>query len=180
MATVAPQFPRERIVHWDDPRALAEAGRAMSGRDFLDAVLRRALPSPPICHLVDFTFERIDDGRVEMVLTPQESQYNPIGSVHGGIIATVLDSAMGCAVHTKLPLGRAYTTLEIKVNYLRGVNRETGPMSAVGWVVHLGRQTAMAEASLCDARGKLFAQASTTCLIFDVPGQSVPAPNTNR
>ena len=180
MATVAPQFPRERIVHWDDPRALAEAGRAMSGRDFLDAVLRGALPSPPICHLVDFTFERIDDGRVEMVLTPQESQYNPIGSVHGGIIATVLDSAMGCAVHTKLPRGRAYTTLEIKVNYLRGVNRETGPMSAVGWVVHLGRQTAMAEASLCDARGKLFAQASTTCLIFDVPGQSVPALNTDR
>src|ERR1700676_708670 len=88
MATVAPQFPRERIVHWDDPRALAEAGPAMSGRDFLDAVLRGALPSPPICHLVDFTFERIDDGRVEMVLTQQESQYNPIGSVHGGIIAT--------------------------------------------------------------------------------------------
>jgi uncharacterized protein (TIGR00369 family) len=82
---------------------------------------------------------------------------------------------MGCAVHTKLPLGRAYTTLEIKVNYLRGVNRETGPMSAVGWVVHLGRQTAMAEASLSDARGKLFARASTTCLIFDVPDQSVIA-----
>jgi len=174
MATVASQLPRERIIHWDDPRALAEAGRAMSGRDFLDAVLRGELPPPPICHLVDFTFERIDDGHVEMALTPQESQYNPIGSVHGGIIATVLDSVMGCAVHTKLPLGRAYTTLEIKVNYLRGVNRESGPMTAIGRVIHLGRQTAMAEASLSDASGKLFAQASTTCLIFDVPGQSVP------
>jgi uncharacterized protein (TIGR00369 family) len=174
MATVSPQLPRERFIHWDDPRALAEAGRTMSGRDFLDAVLRGELPPPPICHLVDFTFERIDDGRVEMVLTPQESQYNPIGSVHGGIIATVLDSVMGCAVHTKLPLGHAYTTLEIKVNYLRGVNRETGPMTAIGRVIHLGRQTAMAEASLSNASGKLFAQASTTCLIFDVPGQSVP------
>jgi uncharacterized protein (TIGR00369 family) len=81
---------------------------------------------------------------------------------------------MGCAVHTKLPLGRAYTTLEIKVNYLRGVNRETGPMTAIGRVIHLGRQTAMAEASLLDASRKLFAQATTTCLIFDVPGQSVP------
>jgi uncharacterized protein (TIGR00369 family) len=169
MATVAPQPPGERIIHWDDPRALAEAGRTMSGRDFLDAVLRGELPPPPICHLVDFSFERIDDGRVEMVLTPQESQYNAIGSVHGGIIATVLDSVMGCAVHTKLPLGKAYTTLEIKVNYLRGVNRETGPMAAIGRVIHLGRQTAMAEASLADASGKLFAQASTTCLIFDVP-----------
>src|SRR5882724_9730520 len=175
MATVSSQFLRERTIRWDDPRALAEAGRAMSGRDFLDAVLRGALPSPPISHLVGMTFERIDDGRIEMVLTPQESHYNPIGAVHGGIIATVLDSVMGCAVHTKLPLGRAYTTLEIKVNYLRGVNRETGPMSAVGWVVHLGRQTAMAEGSLSDARGKLFAQASTTCLIFDVPDQSVIA-----
>jgi acyl-coenzyme A thioesterase PaaI-like protein len=107
MITVSSQFPRERIIHWDDPRALAEASRAMSGRDFLDAILRGALPSPPIAHLVGITFERIDDGRVEMALMPQESQYNPIGSVHGGIIATVLDSVMSCAVHTKLPLGRA-------------------------------------------------------------------------
>jgi hypothetical protein len=74
VAIVTPQSARERVIHWDDPRALAEAGRAMSRRDFLDAVLRGALPSPPICHLVDFTFERIDDGRVAMVLTPQESQ----------------------------------------------------------------------------------------------------------
>jgi uncharacterized protein (TIGR00369 family) len=174
MATVSPQLPRERSIHWDDPGALAEAGQTMSGRDFLDAILRGELPSPPICHLVDFTFDRVDDGRVEMVLTPQESQYNPIGSVHGGIIATVLDSVMAAAVQTKLPVGRAYTTLEIKVNYLRGVNRETGPMTAVGSVIHLGRRTAMAEASLSDAGGKLYAQASTTCLLFDVPGPSVP------
>ena len=87
MAIVSPQLRRERATHWDDPDPLAEAGRTMSGRAFLDAILRGELPSPPICHLVDFTFDRIDDGRVEMVLTPQESQYNPIGSVHGGIIA---------------------------------------------------------------------------------------------
>ena len=163
---------RERTIRWEDPGALAEAGRSISGRDFLDAILRGELPAPPICHLVDFAFERVDDGRVTMLLTPQESHYNPIGSVHGGIIATILDSVMGCAVHTKLPSGRSYTTLEMKVNYLRSVNRESGPMSAIGWVVHLGRQTAVAEATLSDARGKLFAQASTTCLIFDVPGLS--------
>jgi acyl-coenzyme A thioesterase PaaI-like protein len=108
MPTVSPQLRRERAIHWDDPGALAEAGQTMSGRAFLDAILRGELPSPPICHLVDFTFDRIDDGRVEMVLTPQESQYNPIGSVHGGIIATVLDSVMAGAVHTKLPGGESH------------------------------------------------------------------------
>ncbi len=84
----------------------------MSGRDFLDAMLRGELPLPPICHLVDFTSDRIDIGRVEMALKPRESQYNRIVSVHGGIIATVLNSVMGCAVHAKLPVGRAYTKLD--------------------------------------------------------------------
>jgi uncharacterized protein (TIGR00369 family) len=168
MPTLSAQLPRERTIRWDDPRALAAAGQTMSGRDFLEAMLRGDVPLPPICRLVDFSIDRVGDGSVEMVLKPQESQYNPIGSVHGGIIATVLDSVMGCAVHTKLPFGRAYTTLEIKVNYLRGVNRDSGPMKAVGRVIHLGRQTAMAEASLSDASGRLFAQASTTCLIFEV------------
>ncbi|MCD0417292.1 PaaI family thioesterase [Rubrivivax sp. JA1024] len=160
--------PRERVIRWDDPQALAKAGRTMAGRDFLEALLRGDLPLPPICHLADFNFDVVDDGRVEMILNPHESQYNPIGSVHGGIIATVLDSVLGCAVHTRLPFGKGYTTLEIKVNYLRGITGETGPMRAVGRVLHLGSRTAMAEASLSDASGRLFAQASTTCLIFEV------------
>jgi acyl-coenzyme A thioesterase PaaI-like protein len=91
MPTLSAQLPRERTIRWDDPRALAAAGQTMSGRDFLEAMLRGDVPLPPICHLVDFSIDRVDDGRVEMVLKPQESQYNPIGSVHGGIIATVLD-----------------------------------------------------------------------------------------
>jgi uncharacterized protein (TIGR00369 family) len=174
MATVPPQLRRERIVQWSDPGALAEAGQTMGGRDFLDAILRGELPHPPACQLVDLTFNRIDDGQVEMLLKPDEAQYNPIGSVHGGIIATALDSVMGCAVHSKLQMGQAHTTLEIKVNYLRGVTRETGPMRAIGRVIHLGRRTAMAEGSLSDASGKLFAHASTTCLILDAPVQLVP------
>jgi len=116
------------------------------------------------------------DGRIVRArFVPRAEHIGFKQTVHGGIIATVLDSVMGCAVHTKLPLGRTYTTLEIKVNYLRGVNRETGPMSAVGWVVHLGRQTAMAEGSLSDARGRLFAQASTTCLIFRSSARTSPS-----
>jgi uncharacterized protein (TIGR00369 family) len=163
---------RERLVRWDDPQALAEAGRAMSGRAFLDAMVRGELPSPPVCDLVGFTIESVEDGRVTMVMRAQESQYNPIGMVHGGIIATVLDSVMGCAVHTKLPVGRGYTTLEIKVNYLRAVREANGLMRAVGTVIHFGRQTAMAEASFLDADGKLHAQSNTTCLLFDIPTAS--------
>jgi uncharacterized protein (TIGR00369 family) len=168
VTTKSPNAQRERIIRWDDPLALAEAGRTMSGREFLDAMLRGELPLPPIFHLIDFALYRIEDGRVELVSRPNESQYNPIGSVHGGIIATILDSVMACAVQTKMPAGRAYTTLEIKVNYLRAVNCDVEPMTAVGRVVHLGRQTAMAEGSLSDTDGKLYAQASTTCLVFDV------------
>lgn len=174
MTTLSEQLPRERTICWDDPRALAAAGQTMGGRDFLEAMLRGDIPSPPICRLVDFSFDQVDDGRVEMILRPHESQYNPIGSVHGGIIATVLDSVMGCAVHAKLPFGKGYTTLEIKVNYLRGINCESGPMRAIGRVIHLGRRTAMADASLSDARGRMFAQASTTCLIFELPPQGTP------
>jgi uncharacterized protein (TIGR00369 family) len=164
MATTSPQLSRTRTIHWDDPGALAEAGQTMSGRDFLDAILRGELPHPPVCQLVDLTFNRIDDGQVEMLLKPDEAQYNPIGSMHGGIIATALDSVVGCGAHT---------TLEIKVNYLRGVTREIGPMRAIGRVMHFGRRTAMAEGSLSDVSGKLFGQASTTCPVKSVPRAEV-------
>lgn len=160
---------RERIVQWNDPRELANAGRTKSGRAFLDAMLAGEIPLPPICHLVGFVFEEIEDDRVVMTFTPHESQYNPIGTVHGGAISTVLDSVMGCAVHSLLPLGRGYTTVELKVNMLRAVRTESGPLRATGRVLYLGRQTAMAEGSLLDATGKLYAQATTTCLVFDTP-----------
>src|SRR5271168_3489968 len=114
-------FVRERVIRWNDPAALANAGQAMSGRAFLEAIVRGELPPPPVCKLVDFDIAAVEDGKVTMQMRPNESHYNPIGSVHGGIIATLLDSVMGCAVHTKLPAGRGYTSLEIKVNYLRAV-----------------------------------------------------------
>ncbi|ORA32808.1 PaaI family thioesterase [Mycobacterium aquaticum] len=162
----APQV-RERIIHWDDPQQLANAGHATSGRAFLDAILAGDIPHPPICELIGFAFEEIDDGRVVMTFNPHESQYNPIGMVHGGAISTVLDSVMGCAVHSMLPRGRGYTTLELKVNMLRAVRTQTGQLHATGKVLHLGRQTAMAEASLIDKAGKVYARATTTCLVVD-------------
>jgi uncharacterized protein (TIGR00369 family) len=106
---------------------------------------------------------------VVMRLTPAEYHYNPIGTMHGGILATLLDSVMGCAVHSTLPKGRAYTSLEIKVNYVRAVTNESGELSAEGNVVHGGRRSAVAEAKVVDAKGRLCATASTTCLVFDLP-----------
>jgi len=160
---------RERVVRWQDPKALAAAGRGMSGRDFLQALADGRLPPPPIADLVGFTLTEIGEGRVVLALVPDESHYNPIGSVHGGVIATVLDTVMGCAVHSTLPAGRGYTTLEIKVNYTRPVLAGAGPVRAVGRVIHAGRQTAVAEATLVDGRDRVLAHASSTCLIFDIP-----------
>lgn len=160
---------RERQVRWEDPRRLATAGRGMSGFELLSAVRAGALPPPPVAQLVGFSFDEVGEGRVIMSLIPAEEHYNPLGGVHGGIIATLLDSVMGCAVHSRLPVGRGYTTLEIKVNYLRAITQETGRVRAEGKVLHLGRQMATAEARLVDGPGRLHAHATTTCLVFDLP-----------
>lgn len=161
--------PRQRLVRWEDPHALAAAGRTLSGRDYLEAIRSGLLPRPPVAALIDFTFDTVKEGHAVMSLLPAEEHYNPIGSVHGGIIATLLDSVMGCAVHASLPQGRGYTTLEIKVNYLRAVTHATGRVRAEGSIIHVGRQMAAAEARLFDAADRLYAHATTTCLVFDVP-----------
>jgi uncharacterized protein (TIGR00369 family) len=163
---------RERVVTWQDPAAAARAGRALSGIEYLDAIRTRALPAPPVAALIGFEIEAVEPGRVVMVLTPGEHHYNPLGAVHGGIAATLLDSVMGCAVHTSLPAGRGYTTIEIKVNYLKPITAATGPVRAEGTVVQVGRQIAMAEARLTDATGRIYAAGSSSCLIFDLAERS--------
>ena len=160
---------RERTVTWGDPKAAAHAGRTMAGLDYLRAMGEGTLPPPPVSALLGMEVAEVEPGRVVMRLWPGEHLYNPLGSVHGGLLATLLDSVMGCAVHSTLPQGRGYTTLEIKVNYVRAVTDAAGMVSAEGRVVHVGRQTAVAEARLTDAAGKLYATANTTCLVFDLP-----------
>jgi uncharacterized protein (TIGR00369 family) len=113
-----------------------------------------------------FDLAEVSEGRVVFTLDPGEQHYNPIGVVHGGVAATLLDSAMGCAVASMLPKGRAYTTLEIKVNYVRALKFETGRVRAIGSVIHMGGQVATAEARLVDAAEKLYAHATTTCILF--------------
>jgi uncharacterized protein (TIGR00369 family) len=170
--THMPPPSRTRTIEWHDPQALAAAGRGLPGRAFLDAIRAGNLPPPPVAQLLEFTLETIGDGQAVFALKPGEMHYNPLGSAHGGIIATLLDSAMGCAVHSTLPAGRGYTTLEIKVNYLRAVTQGTGPVRAAGRTIHVGRTTGTAEATLADAAGRLYAHATTTCLLFDLPREA--------
>lgn len=158
---------RTRTVHWSDPKALAAMAKDHAGIDLFRKLMAGEGFTPPIAALIGQTLEEVDEGRVVMKLEAGEWLYNPIGTVHGGAIATLLDSVMGCAVHTTLPKGRGYTSLEIKVNFLRAVTVEMGAITAEGRAVHTGRRSAVAEGKAFDAAGKLVATASTTCLVFD-------------
>ena len=157
---------RTRTFSWDDPRALAEAARGLTGLEFLKKVASGELPRPPISALMNFGLAELDEGRAVFTAEPAEYHYNPIGVVHGGLAATLLDSAMGCAVHSVLPAGAGYTTLEIKVNYIRALTAETGEVRCEARVIHVGGRTATAEGKVLDAAGTLYAHATTTCIIF--------------
>ncbi|WP_042391879.1 PaaI family thioesterase [Streptacidiphilus carbonis] len=164
------QTVRERAYTWSDPMATAGVAAGLSGMEFFAAMEQGRVPPPPILNTLDFDGVSFDEGRVEFRLTPKEFHYNPIGSVHGGVFATLLDSACGCAVHTRLPAGVFYTSLDLTVKFLRPVSVATGTITAVGSVVHLGRRTALAEARLLDAEGRVCATATSSCLIMR-PGE---------
>ncbi|HWM44252.1 MAG TPA: PaaI family thioesterase [Burkholderiales bacterium] len=153
-------------VSWDDPMALAEAARAMAGIEFLRAMRDGKLPHPPICALLSYRLVEVEAGHAVFEATPGEQHYNPIGVVHGGLAMTLLDSAMGCAVQTQMPHGGGYTTLEAKTNLVRAVTSSTGVLRAIGKVLHLGKRVATAEARLEDREGKLYAHATTTCIVL--------------
>ena len=157
---------RTRTFSWEDPKALAEAARGLTGLEFLKKVAAGELPRPPISALMDFGLAEIEEGRAVFTVKPAEFHYNPIGVVHGGLAATLLDSAMGCAVHSTLPAGAGYTTLEVKVNFVRPLTAETGEVRCEAEVIHVGGRTATAEGKVVDASGKLYAHATTTCIIF--------------
>lgn len=157
---------RTRTISWEDPRALAEAGRALSGLEYLRKIVAGELPRPPIGALMNYNISELSEGRAVFTVQPAEYHYNPIGVVHGGLAATLLDSAMGCAVHSTLPAGTGYTTLEIKVNYIRPMTAETGRMRCEAKVIHVGSRTASAEGRVVDESGKLYAHGTSTCIIF--------------
>jgi uncharacterized protein (TIGR00369 family) len=166
MSSTLEKGTRTRTVSWEDPRALAEAGRGLSGLEYLQRMIAGELPRPPISSLMNFGLTELREGHAVFTAEPAEYHYNPIGVVHGGLAATLLDSAMGCAVHSTLPAGAGYTTLEIKVNYVRPMTAETGEVRCEARVIHVGGRTATAEGRVIDASGKLYAHATTTCMIF--------------
>ena len=157
---------RSLEVTWKDPMQLAEKGRAMPGIEFLRAIRDGRLPAPPIARLLGFDLVEVESGHAVFELAPGEQHYNPIGVVHGGVAMTLLDSAMGCAVQTQMPAGDGYTTLEAKTNLVRPITSTTGRLRAIGKLVHLGKRVATAEGRLEDQEGKLYAHATTTCLIL--------------
>ncbi|MEV0643244.1 PaaI family thioesterase [Streptomyces sp. NPDC050619] len=160
---------RTRTYQWEDPALLADAAGRMAGIDFLRELKAGRLPGPPVNYTVDFTLDEVEPGRAVFSLTPGEEHYNPIGSVHGGIFATLLDSAAGCAVQSTLPQGVAYTSLDLTVKFLRRITVETGTVRAIGTIVNKGRQTALAQAELVDASDRLLAHATSSCMLFPVP-----------
>jgi uncharacterized protein (TIGR00369 family) len=158
---------RSRTLEWSDPVATAAAGAEMSGLDYMRALVAGELPPPPIAVTMSMGPIELEEGRVVFAGEPGEEHYNPIGMVHGGYAATILDSALGCAVHTTLPVGVGYTSLGLEVKYLRPITRDTGRVLCEGTVVHRGRKQATAEARLtAEATGKLLASGTSTLMIF--------------
>jgi uncharacterized protein (TIGR00369 family) len=157
---------RTRTVVWEDPRQLAKAARGLSGLEYLQKIVEGELPRPPISSLMNFGLAELGEGRAVFTVEPAEYHYNPIGVVHGGLAATLLDSAMGCAIHSMLPAGAGYTTLEIKVNFIRPMTAETGRVRCEANLIHMGDRTATAEGRIIDEDGKLYAHGTTTCIIF--------------
>lgn len=176
------QSREERLIAWRQAEQqartkLAEPGTlslkqvsTMSALEFFDRIGNGELPSPAFGHLIDFIPLEWESGRFLFQGTPDSRHYNPLGSVHGGYAATLLDSCMGCAVHTQLQPGQGYTTIDLRISYVRALTASTGPIRAEGKIVHLGRTTALAEGRIYDVDDRLYAVGSTTCMVFDLRG----------
>lgn len=167
---------RSREYSWSDPMALAGTAPGRSGLEFVRAMVTGELPPPPIAATLGFEIVSADEGEVVCTMTPGEHLYNPNGVVHGGVAATLLDTVTGCAVHTTLPAGTAYTGLDLTVKYLRPLTVDTGPVRGIGRVVNRGRRTALAEAELRDAADRLLAHGTSTCMLFPPPAPLLEVP----
>ena len=142
---------------------------SMSGLEFMQAMIDGKVPAPPITGTMGFLVTKVEKGYALAEAIPSFDYYNPIGSVHGGYAATLLDTVLGVSVHTMMEKGQGYTTLEFKISFIKAMTKDTGPVRAEGRVMSAGRRAATAEAHLRDANGRLLAHATTTCLVFDIP-----------
>ena len=157
---------RSRQFRWPDPARFAEPVRTLSGLEFMRSFLTGGLPSPPFMELLGIRIVSVEPATVAFEFEPAEFMYSPLGNVHGGIVTVLLDTAMGCSFHTTLPAGVGYTTLELKVNFLKSVTAGSGTLRAEGHVLHSGSRIATADARLTGRDGKMYAHATSTLLIF--------------
>ena len=157
---------RERLVRWENPVEAVEGARHMSGLEALRAIRDGKIASPPIANLLGMSVVKVEEDSVIFTIEPAEYLYNPLGTVHGGALSTLLDSAMGCVVQANLPMGVGYTTLELKVNFLRAVTDKVGTLFAEGTIIHKGKRTMLTEARVTDKTGKLYAHATSTCIVL--------------
>jgi len=159
---------RTKNVTWLDPAPGIVVARRLSGIDYLRAIREGKVPAPPFARLLGFELETIEDGAVTFAMTPEECHYNPFGVMHGGVAASLFDSALGCAVQSLLPAARMAPTMELHINYIRPIIVSTGRISCMGQVVHLGKRSATAEGRLVDMHGKLYAHATGTFVISEL------------
>ncbi|WAL63622.1 PaaI family thioesterase [Amycolatopsis cynarae] len=157
---------RQKTISWQDPLPSAELARTMTGLDYLTAIAEGRIPGAPISSHLGMRVESVREGEVVFAASPDESLYNPIGTVHGGVAATMLDSAVACAVHSTLPAGVGYTSVELKINFIRAITTASGEIRARGRVVKSGSRIAFAEGELRDENDVLLATASSTCLVI--------------
>jgi uncharacterized protein (TIGR00369 family) len=167
--TQTQQGHRTRTYSWEDPALHARKIGGASGLELLQRMAAGELPAPPVTRLIDMSGMEVEEGRVTVFCEPQEFHYNPLGSVHGGVLSTLLDTAAACSVHSTLPAGVGYTSLDLNVKFLRAVTVDSGRLRCEGSVLQRGRRTALAEARMTDGRGRLVAHATSSCLIFDLP-----------
>lgn len=163
--------PRHRAYTWADPQPTADATQQLSGLEVLQGISAGKLPRPPVFVTLAIDPVEVEPGRVVFEMTPAEWHYNPLGTVHGGVLATLADTALGCSVHSRLPAGTGYTTQGINVSFLRPVTIDTGRIRCEGTSLNVGRRTAYATATITDLAGRLLSHATTTCLLFPVGGQ---------
>jgi uncharacterized protein (TIGR00369 family) len=163
MARVQKQKKSKRM----EDTTFVEQRRAMGGLAFFQRMLAGQMPQAPMTKLLDMRLLEVEEGRVVFGAVPTRGYYNGMGVVHGGFAATLLDSALGCAINSMAPTGKIFTTLELKINYTRPLTEEVGPVRCEAHVIHLGSRTATAEGRIVDANGKLYAHGSTTCIVVE-------------
>ena len=161
--------PSSKVITWHDPMITAAAVPGMTGLEFLRAIRDGKLPPAPIAVLLGFRPVEVEEGMVVFEGTPDESVYNPIGVVHGGLVCTMADTVAACAVHSTLPAGLTYTSIDLNVSYTRPVTKDSGTLRAIGTIVKPGRRVAFSRAEILDGRGKVVATATSSCLIMQ-PG----------